>query len=380
MDSVLTIVDESDFDLLTHENNNSSYQHTQQLMQQNSIDLVSNVQTKIAALVGEQSAWPLTINQKEYRNALICSPYTTYVTYPLGELKKFTKIWIKSVVLINTAIMSMLCRLTKFNQVVQVNNNLNSLIKHPKKFIQLLPTLTKKIIEKYPYHAINFFRVNDALDKELLSELKGNGYLVFPDRMVHVFFPEKQFIKRSHTKRDVSLLRKSSYKIVSHDELTDDDAKRLAQLYRLLFVDKHSTLNPIYTAHYFRQAIRYRWHHYTALRNSDGNIDAFISWFESENVMTCGPLGYDNTIDAKIGLYRQLVALCLQHADKQRFIFNMGGGSDEFKLNRGSTETMEYVAVYCQHLPFYRHIPWKILHWACHKLIKKIMRDKNQPK
>ncbi len=366
------IYEHNNFKPTENSGTNVSFSMIQQLLKQNSTHFVSNIKTTVAALVFENDAWPLTINKTEYRNALICSPYTTYVTYPLGELKKFN-FWIKGIVLLNTAFMFLLCRLTKFNQVIQVNNNLNSIIKHPRQFITLLPSLTKKITARYPKHAITFYRVNDALDQDFLKTLKDNGYYVFPDRGVHVFFPESGFIRRSHAKRDISLLRKSSYKIVSHDELTMQDAERFAQLYKQLFVDKHSKYNPIYTAHYFQMAIQHRWHHYTALRNSDGQIDAFISWFDSENTMICGPLGYDCVVDRKMGLYRQLVALCLQRADAHNLIFNMGGGSDEFKTNRGSTSTLEYVAVYCKHLPLYRRIPWKILQYLCNKLIKKIM-------
>jgi len=374
---VLTIVDENDFHSYLLQNNQISHLPISQLLFNPSKKWVSNVDTKMHAIIFENQLWPMTVNRKEYQNALVCSPYTTYVTYPKGELKKFTKLWIKAVVLLNIVVMSVVCRLTKFNQVIQVNNNLNSLIKHPQQFSVLLPALTEKLIFKYPKHAITFFRVNGAFDKAFLKALTDNGYLVFPDRAAHVFFPNTDVTQRSHTKRDLSLLRKSHYMIVPHEALTADDAERLAELYYQLFIDKHSQCNPIYTVDYFREAIQYHWHHYTALRNSDGRIDAFISWFEVEKVMVCGPLGYDSIVDRKMGLYRQLVALCLQHANQHQIPFNMGGGSDEFKSNRGSTETMEYTAVYCKHLPFYRQIPWKMLHWACNKLIKKIVDNSN---
>lgn len=357
------------------ENESHSHQMIHKLLQKPSTDWVQNVRTKINILHFENEAYSLTLNHAEYNNALICSPYTTYVTYPLHTLKKFSKVWIKCLILFNAGIMAILCRLTKFNKVVQVNNNLNSLIKHPSIMAKHLKSLTQKLIQHYPTYAINFFRVNDALDQDLLLALKKAGYLVFPDRAAHVFFPYKNYIDRSHTKRDLSLLRKTPYKIMTHDELTLQDAERFAQLYRFLFIDKHSKYNPIYTTTYFQEAILNHWHHYTALRNESGGIDGFISWFIKDNVMICGPLGYDSEIDRKTGLYRQLVAVCLKYAQENQLIFNMGGGSDEFKLNRGSTQTLEYTAVFCRHLPFYRQIPWKIMHFACNKMLKKIVNS-----
>lgn len=370
---MFTIVD--DISVFPEDNESQSHQMLRKLLSQPSTHFVNNVQTKISVLNLENDAWALTINEKEYSNALICSPYTTYVTYPLHALKKFKKRWIKCLILLNSSIMALLCRLTKFNRVVQVNNNLNSLIRHPQVFANYLPVLTAKLIQCYPTHAINFFRVNERLDTALLSALKNVGYLVFPDRVAHVFFPEKAYIRRSHTKRDLSLLKKTDYTIVTHDDLTPEDADRFAQLYRQLFIDKHSKHNPIYTAAYFREAVQNRWHHYTAFRNSAGSIDGFISWFIKDDIMVCGPLGYDSDVDRKTGVYRQLVALCLKQANERQIVFNMGGGSDEFKSNRGSVETMEYTAVFCKHLPFYRQIPWKLMSWACNKLLKKIVDE-----
>lgn len=339
-----------------------------------STEYVSNVKTHMATLSVDHQSWPITVNNTEYANALICSPYTTYVTFPLSEFNQFKKIWKKILLVINFSVNFFLYRFTQINRVVQVNNNLNSLIRHPALFSNHLFSLTEKLIQQYPAHAITFFRVNELLDTPFLKTLKNAGYIVFPDRPVHVFLLNTNYMNRSHTKRDLSLLKKTNYEILSHNQLTEQNAIRFEKLYHQLFIEKHSHLNPIYTEKYFRSAIKNHWHTYVALKNQQGEIDAFISWFISDNVMTCGPLGYDIEVDRKTGLYRQLVAICLDYANRNQFIFNMGGGSDEFKNNRGSTTTWEYTAVYCNHLPYYRHVPWKILQWACNQFIQKIMK------
>lgn len=358
-------------------NDISSSSILEECSQKNTSEFVSNVKTTMAAMAIENQVYPLTINKKEYQNALICSPYTTYVTYPLSELKKIKKRWIKSVILLNYAFMNLLCRLTKFNKVVQINNNLNSLLQHPAEFSEMLPTMTKKLIAHYPKHAITLFRVNELLDQSLLMALKKNDYSVFPDRSTHIYFPHNDFQKRTDTKNDFDLLKKSDYTVVSHAELLPTDAARFAELYRMLFIDKHSKLNPIYTETYFRKAILNHWHHYTALRNKKGQIDVFLSWIDNEKNMYCGPMGYDTSISQSVGLYRQAIAIYLDHAYKNQLIFNMGGGTNQFKLNRGSTLTLEYTAVYCDHLSFYRKIPWKVLTWIFNKYLVKIITHLN---
>ncbi len=372
---MITLYDLGDFCKMQNENKCFPSTILDACYHRKSDDLVSNVKTKMAAMMIEQDVWPLTINKKEYRNSVVCSPYTTYISYPLDELKKIKKNWVKLSVLLNTVLMGLICRITKLNKIVQINNNLNATLIHSPQFYSLLPEITDKIVNHYPKHAVVFIRVNNMLDIQLLETLKKNDYLVFHDRSSHVFFPENNFQNRTDTKKDFDLLKKSNYMLVHHEELLISDAKRLSELYQMLFIGKHSKSNPLYTEDYFKLAIQHHWHHYTALRNKEGRIDAFSSWVEKGNNMSCGPMGYDTTVDIKVGLYRQAVALYLMHAHEKQLIFNMGGGSDKFKLNRGSTKTLEYTAVYYKHLPFYRHVPWKIFHWAFNKFFKKIMQN-----
>lgn len=331
------------------------------LLSQKSNAWISNVDTNIIIISLKDNLWPATINYKEYKNASICSPYAIYIKYPLGMIKKFDKLWIKVALLFNASVTGLVYKFTKINQVIQLENNLHGLIKHSSYLVKFLPDLTRILSEKYKNHAITFFRVNGQLDKQLLEILKKSGYIIFPDRTAHIFYPDNNYLKRRDVKRDLKILSNTNYKIIHHDELTEQDIDRLNELYRRLFIDKHSKFNPIYTKEYFRQSVKNRWFDYKALRHPNGRIDAFISWFYRENMMICGPVGYDTAIDQNEGLYRMVIALMLKHAHETQSILNIGSGSDQFKSNRGSTRTLEYAAVYCAHLPFYRRIPWLLL-------------------
>lgn len=334
------------------------------LLQEEPNTYVRNVNTHMMILGGADDAWPISLNNKEYTNALICSPYTTYVKYPLDIISKFDQWWFRSWLLLSVKTLDLLCKVTKINCVVQVNNNLNSLLKHPTSFSRLIPRLTSLLTQRYPQHAVLFFRVNKMLDESLLHVLQKQGYIVFPDRAAHLFLPGQPYMNRSYTKRDIALLNKTHYTIVPHDDLREKDVDRICELYRKLFIEKYSKFSPDYTRAFFHQAILHRWHHYTAWRHPNGQIDAFVSWFYRDQVMICGPLGYDTQKDKKAGLYRMSIAWCLKYAHEQQLIFNLGAGSDQFKLNRGSVKVLEYTAVYCRHLPLYRHIPWWTLRWA----------------
>lgn len=345
--------------------------HLQTLLSNDPNKFIQNIDTTLYALLIEGQGWAITENKKEYNNAIICSPYGTYVKYPIENVHTFKDRWHRCLIRVATPISASLYRLGQINRIVQVNNNLNSLIRHSPVFTENLENITDFLVERFPKNAIAFYRVNSHLDTDFLEKLKNLGYTTFSDRIAHVYFPNSGYMQKSHTRRDIALLRNSSYKLVTGDTLNEHDIARITDLYYQLFVTKHTSLNPIYTKEYFTEAVRQGWHDYVALRNEQGEIDAFISWFYDEGVMSCGPLGYDLSLDKKLGLYRQLVAVCLKHAHEKQLIFNMGSGSDEFKLNRGSTKTLENVAIYSGHLPKYRQWPWKLLAASCNAFIQR---------
>ena len=49
--------------------------------------LISNLQTRVRVLVVADHALPVTINETEYENTYVCSPYTAYASYAKEELR-----------------------------------------------------------------------------------------------------------------------------------------------------------------------------------------------------------------------------------------------------------------------------------------------------
>lgn len=347
---------------------------TVNLLVKGSVFYAHNVTTKFIVIDDNSYLLIASINEKEYENALTCSPYATYVKYSLEVVSKFDKFWIKAALIISSGLLNIFCKVSKINQIIQIDNTLNSVLKHPDSLNEILSDITQKLRSHYPKHGIVLFRVNSCLDAELLDNLRKNGYLVFADRVTHLFYPTTNYIKRSRIRRDLSLLKNSKYTMVAHEDLTTEDVARIHELYHMLFIKKYSRYNTDYTKEYFQDAIKYRWQHYIALRHPNGKIDGFVSWFVRDNVMVCGPLGYNIKVGRKVGLYRMIIAIALNHAYQKQYIFNLGGGSDQFKLGRGSTPALEYTAVYCRHLPFYRRIIWYTINWACKNFLQKLLK------
>src|SRR6185503_474467 len=88
---------------------------------------------------------------------------------------------------------------------------------------------------------------------------------------------------------------------------------------------------------------------------------AMVAFFESDGVLWSTLLGYDVTVDRKVGLYRLVFALLLREAQSRRLISHFSSGVDEFKMLRGGRAADEFDAIYDAHLPPRRRLPWRAL-------------------
>lgn len=336
--------------------------------------LIHNIKTESLALTQGNQTLFATLNNKEYDNAHICSPYNIYIGYAKVSAKSFNNFWVRALIYSFTTLFGGLFKRLNLNKVIQLNNTLLTINIHPQEVSKFLPGIIQTLTQKYPTHAILWPRVNSSIDKDLYKELERNNFHLVPTKIVHIYDLNENYMKRSHTKRDLSLLKKSDYQIVRHDELAESDMVRIHELYQMLFIEKHVGYNPNLSLYYFKLCHQFRWFEFHALRNSDGIIDAFIAQVKKDNTMVCGPLGYDTEKPIKLGLYRMIIGLSLENAYSENCLYNLGSGNELFKLNRGSKREMEYNAVYYQHLPFYRRIPWKILAYAGQQFSRRIFK------
>lgn len=336
--------------------------------------LAQNADTQIIKLNCDNQSILAMLNNNEYHNSYVFSPYGMYVGFGKEAIKNFEHFSSRLLIRIGLSLLGILLKSCKINKVVQVDNCLSSLNLHPRKITDSLENITKNLIKHFPQHVILLQNLNKTTDKELIKKLEYCGYRSVPTKLVHLYINDEEYMKRSHTKRDFSLLRNSSYNIVNHDELKHKDIERIHELYEKLFIEKHSEYNLKYTVNFFKRCWEKQWYTLTALRNPHGEIDAFISYKQLDNIMVCGPLGYDTSKPLKLGLYRMLFALNLKHAKKNKLIYNMGPANDIFKLNRGSIRVLDYYYVYCNHLSFYRRFPWMVLQWLYKYIVIKILQ------
>jgi hypothetical protein len=344
-----------------------------------SAHLVSNVQTTCFVLVLDESIiLPVTLNEREYANSYVCSPYAHYVTYALEELVLIRQTWLRCALALLIRSFGVLCKLSRINRVVHVNNWLLSTNLYPELSGEQIEVVLTFLRQRFPRHAIVFRSLNDNNHAPLLAALRRSGCAMVPSRQVYFMRPADPSSTRARArwllKRDLALLEHQGYAVVQAHDLSEQTLPRLIELYNALYLEKYSANNPMFTEAFLRLALARQTLHLVALKKGP-RIDAVLGYFCRNGVMTTPLFGYDTTLAQEIGLYRMLSAVLWHIAREKNHLLHCSSGAAEFKRNRGAVPAIEYSAVYARHLPWSRRLCWRILSVLLEKigvpLIKK---------
>ena len=142
------------------------------------------------------------------------------------------------------------------------------------------------------------------------------------------------------------------------------DPGRMAEIYRMLYLDRYCHLNPHYNMRFFSLIMKTPFFKFRLFRRGD-RVDAFTLYCRNDGHITGMLLGYDIGLPRKLGLYRMAITWKFHEAFEEGLVVNLSGGVGDFKHNRGAIPASEYDAVYDLHLPFRRRLPWRLLRVAC---------------
>jgi len=322
---------------------------------------VDNARVTMKALRVDDVVLPIVINEPGYENSDVCSPYSHYVSYTREELvrrhPRIPRAFFGAVMGVFGGALAH-CKLDK---VVYVNNWLLTTNPHVPLTSEQMVQITVFLQERYPDHAIVHRSVNPYLHGAHHDALLASGYRMVKSRVVYLIDPRDESVnRRSDLKKDLSLLRRTPYSIVESGRIADSDVPRMVALYRALYLDKHSELNPQMGRRFFSLTLREGLLEYKALRR-DGRIDAVRSYYVNHGVVTGAFVGYDQSLPLKVGLFRQLFALLFLEARERGALLNWSAGIAGFKTQRGAFPVTEYDAVYDRHLPARRRLGWRLV-------------------
>jgi hypothetical protein len=326
---------------------------------------IANAHTRfVIAVVDDDVLVPCTLNEAEYGNSYVCSPYSHYVRYAKEELSMLRMPLAEKLLSGLLGGIGALFRMSGFNRVVHVNNWLLSTNLYPSMTASQCIAICDRLRRAYPTHAVVFRSLNRTVNAELLESLVQDGGREVASRQIYLLNPSNPASTNAKArwllKRDYELLEKHGYAVSAGADMPDSWVPRIVDLYNQLYLEKYSYENPQLTEAFIRAALRegtltiYGIH-------AGGRLDAVLGYYRLNGVMTTPLFGYDVSLPQDRGLYRMLSALLIRLAHENGHLLHESSGAAQFKRNRGAQADMEYSTVFDKHLPWRRRWCWVLL-------------------
>jgi len=330
---------------------------------------IDNIETEMRVLQIDDLALPVTINNTEYHNSYVCSPYGQYVSYAQESLTPVKSKLLKKLLSSLLWGLGKLLKLGKANKVIIVNNWMFSTNLYPKLTHEQIKKITEFLKIKFPEHAIIFRSIHTYGKENLFQSLERNHFELIASRLVFFMDTENENIFTSRIfKSDLKLLRESEYQTIYSDEIPESEIEKITTLYRSVYLDRHSTLNPQLNRNFIKLALLNQVLSLKALKNNQGQIDVVVGYFHRNGIMTSPLLGYDVSQPQSNGLYRLASTILTLEAKKQQKLFHLSSGAAFYKKIRKAEGNIEYTAVYNRHLSIPRRFPWFVLKSICNSV------------
>ncbi len=321
------------------------------LLREPSTHWVRNVETQFSTLRLGRHWLPVTCNEREYDNSYVCSPFNAFTAYAREELRVLQSRSLRQVLGCLTFALEGWLKWGQVNRNVHINNWLLSTNLYPDLDPNHIAPATTALIGRFPNHALVFRSLNHVTNSSLLAAFDAAGYQLTPSRQVYLFDGGKaDYLAKKNCIRDGKLLKQTDYLVVPHEALTVGDLNRIELLYRLLYLDKYSYHNPVFTPAFWHLCYQHKIFTFTGLRDESGDLQGVVGTFVENGVMTTPLVGYNTALPQEHGLYRRLMAVVLQDAAERGVVLNLSAGAASFKYLRGGVPAIEVSAIYARHL------------------------------
>lgn len=338
------------------------------LIQRGVTNYIENVRTDLRALVWDELVLPITVNDGEYENSYVCSPYGYYISYAKESLSFLTKAWTRYGIKALLWSSAKVLRHYQVNKVVMVNNWLYSTNLYPQLESKQLIRIVDFLQQQFPDYAIVFRSIDPYTSSTCYQALQQIGFDYIASRQIFFIRPHETSLFESRLfKSDLKLLKNSGYEIIAGDQLTEQDFPRALELYRDLYIEKYSELNPKFNEDFVRLLLMQKLMHFKVLKK-EGRIDGIVGYVQRNGMMLCPFFGYDRAVPKETALYRLLSTVLMLEAYEQGLLFHQSSGASTFKKIRKAQDCIEYMAVYSRHLSFKRKIPWRLLKNMCNSM------------
>lgn len=344
----------------------------------NGVELyIANVKTTVYLLEIDELVLPVTVNEKEFENSYVCSPYTHYISYAKEELWELKMPVVEKILSKGIDLLGFGLRRTSINRIVSVNNwFLSTNLYFPLTNSQI-ERITAFLVNQFPTHTILFRSIVKKIHSQMMDGFEKQQYQRVMSRSVYLFYPER-FRKLNRKQRkdylqDKALMKNSPYQIIEASEVFEAMIPIIKKLYEELYIKKYSKHNPQFTLHYYRNVWSNKLVHFKLLKKLD-SYEGVIGYFHRNHVLTTPILGYEIDKGHTHGLYRLLSLLIIDEVLDKNYIGHFSAGAGGFKRNRGSEQDIEYSYFYNKHLPMKSRFVWAFLKCVMDKIVEPMAR------
>ncbi|MFZ6771607.1 hypothetical protein ACO0LB_02710 [Undibacterium sp. SXout7W] len=322
---------------------------------------VSNTHCQIDSVTIAGHNIPISLlEQSGWQESYVSSPRSTWLRYAQQEaLRQLPQSgsWLttamKTALQLASCPVSALLKGARLDQAAIIGNHLISTNLYPAWNHQDMLEMTMQLTGTYSERPLMMRNICPAVNPELHQILCKLGWHMIPSRMVYLCDPQENGVwKHNHVKQDARLLRQPEVEIVYQDNIHPSDLPGLRKVFRQLFIDKHSHLNPDFSPAFFELCLETSFLELIGLRWQEQWVGVLGLYAHPDSGWITTPLiGYDTSLPQELGLYRRLMAILLQQARQRHLRLHYSSGAARFKRARGGVAALEYTAIYTQHLP-----------------------------
>ncbi len=312
---------------------------------------VANVASRMALLACGERRLPVTIDDGGLGRSYVASPHSAYVLYAREEIDIVGMKRGRGAARLALSMLDRLLRAADLNRCVHVDNMLLSTNLHDGWEGEGLADIRRLLAQRFPRHLLILRSIDRWSSPALLKAARADGWVLAPARQIWVVDDlARDWSPRNNQANDRRALAASGLRMDEPGAFGETEAARVAELYRLLYVDRYSALNPIFTPAFVQLTQQIGLIHYRVARDSDGIIMAVAGMMARGDVMTPPVVGYDTTRPQSEALYRIASWMFSDWAMARGLRLHGSAGAADFKRRRGAHGEIEYMAIHAGHL------------------------------
>ena len=312
-----------------------------------------------------------SVTNKVKNNVYPLSPYTLMINYGKDELVKIKSPILKALFSLLVELFSRTLKLVNIDKVNTVNNYLFATNTFSKEWesIKIKP-LRELALNITPKHTLIIRSVNKLQHPNLFKNLKNDDWVAVAVKQIYIYNNKEKWQKSRNTKNDKKLYNNKEFSFIN-----STDYEQAIKLYNSLYLDKYSIHNIQYSTLFLQELVENSLIKLFFLQDRQSQkIVGVIGVAQEETSMTVPMIGYDRAYSPKSGLYRRLVYKATEYAFESNCTLNFSSGAADFKRKRGAKAELEYIFVYCKHMPIGTRALWKTIQFLSKHLYAPMLK------